>query len=69
MRLKNVSLGYTISSEVMGKVGLKSARIYVNAVNLLTFDSFKVYDPETDNQAATVYPQKQVYNAGINLTF
>lgn len=69
LRLKNVSLGYTISSEVMGKVGLKSARIYVNAVNLLTFDSFKVYDPETDNQAATVYPQKQVYNAGINLTF
>lgn len=69
LRLKNVSLGYTLSSDVMGKIGMKSARIYVNAINLLTFDSFKVYDPETDNQGGTVYPQKQVYNAGINLTF
>lgn len=69
LRLKNVMLGYTIGSSVMEKVGLKSARIYLNAINLVTFDSFKVYDPETDNQAGTVYPQKQVYNAGVNLTF
>lgn len=69
LRLKNVSLGYTLSSDVMGKIGMKSARIYVNAINLATFDSFKVYDPETDNQGGTVYPQKRVYNAGVNLTF
>lgn len=69
LRLKNVSLGYTISQDIMKRVGMKSARLYVNAINLATFDSFKVYDPETDNAAGTVYPQKQVYNAGVNLTF
>lgn len=69
LRLKNVSLGYTIPSDAMGRIGMKSARIYVNAINLLTFDSFKVYDPETDNQGGTVYPQKRVFNAGFNLTF
>lgn len=69
IRLKNVSLGYTLSSDVMGKIGMKSARVYVNTLNLLTFDSFKVYDPETDNQGGTSYPQKRVFNAGVNLTF
>ena len=69
LRLKNVSLGYTLGSNLMEKVGMKSARFYVNAINLLTFDSFKVYDPETSNEGGMVYPQKQVYNAGVNLTF
>ncbi len=68
VRLKNVSLGYTLSSDIMKKVGMKSARIYVNGINLITIDNF-VYDPETDNQDGTIYPQKAVFNAGVNLTF
>jgi hypothetical protein len=69
LRLKNIQLGYTIPSNVISKVGLKTARVYVNALNLLTFDSFKVFDPETDNQDGTVYPQKQTFNVGVNLNF
>ncbi|MFZ6011072.1 MAG: SusC/RagA family TonB-linked outer membrane protein, partial [Bacteroidota bacterium] len=69
LRLKNLQLGYTLAPELVKKAGLKSARLYVNGINLFTIDSFKVYDPETDNQDATVYPQKRVYNAGVNLTF
>jgi hypothetical protein len=69
LRLKNIQLGYTLPASIVSKVGLKSARIYVNGLNLLTIDSFKVFDPETDNQDGTVYPQKKVYNAGVNLTF
>jgi TonB-linked SusC/RagA family outer membrane protein len=69
VRLKNVQLGYSISPDLTKRVGMKGARIYVNAVNLFTIDSFKVFDPETDNQDGTVYPQKRVYNVGINITF
>src|SRR5690606_24523992 len=69
VRLKNVQLGYTLPSTLVGRVGLSSARIYVNAVNLITWDQFDVFDPETDNQDGTVYPQKKVYNVGVNLTF
>jgi TonB-linked SusC/RagA family outer membrane protein len=69
VRLKNIQLGYTLPGTMISKVGLKTARIYVNAINLLTFDSFKVFDPETDNQDGTVYPQKQTFNVGVNLTF
>lgn len=69
VRLKNVQLGYNLPSTLVQKVGLKTARLYVNAMNLITFDSFKVFDPETDNQDGTVYPQKQTFNAGVNLSF
>ena len=69
IRLKNIQLGYTLPSNLINRIGLKTARFYVNAINLLTFDSFKVFDPETDNQDGTVYPQKQTFNAGVNLTF
>lgn len=69
VRLKNIQLGYTLPSELINRVGMQTARIYVNAINLLTFDSFKVFDPETDNQDGTVYPQKQTFNVGVNLTF
>ncbi len=69
VRLKNIQLGYTLPTALVGQIGLKTARIYINAINLLTFDSFKVFDPETDNQDGTVYPQKQTFNAGVNLTF
>jgi TonB-linked SusC/RagA family outer membrane protein len=69
IRLKNVMIGYTFPAALVKKVGLKTARIYVNGVNLVTLDKFKVFDPETDNQDGTVYPQKKVYNMGVNLTF
>jgi TonB-linked SusC/RagA family outer membrane protein len=69
VRLKTIQLGYTLPGTMVSRVGLQTARIYVNAINLLTFDSFKVFDPETDNQDGTVYPQKQTFNVGVNLTF
>jgi TonB-linked SusC/RagA family outer membrane protein len=69
VRLKNIQLGYGLPEDLIKKVGLKTARIYINAINLFTIDSFKVFDPETDNQDGTVYPQKKTFNAGVNLTF
>ena len=69
VRLKNIQLGYTLPSTMISKVGLKTARLYVNAINLATWDSFKVFDPETDNQDGTVYPQKKTFNIGVNLSF
>jgi TonB-dependent starch-binding outer membrane protein SusC len=62
-------LGYGLPEDLVKKIGLKTARIYINAINLFTIDSFKVFDPETDNQDGTVYPQKKTFNAGVNLTF
>lgn len=69
VRLKNVQLGYTLPSSIISKIGMRTARVYVNSINLITWDSFKVFDPETDNQDGTVYPQKMTFNAGVNIGF
>lgn len=69
LRLKNIQLGYTFPSTLVERISMKSARLYVNAINLFTIDDFKVFDPETDNQDGTVYPQKKTFNVGVNVTF
>ncbi|MES2730919.1 MAG: TonB-dependent receptor [Bacteroidota bacterium] len=49
LRLKNISLGYTVPASALQsftKGTLSTARIYVSAQNLLTFTKYTSYDPE-----------------------
>jgi len=69
VRLKNVELGYTLSSGFAGKAGLKAVRLYVNGLNLLTLDKIKIWDPESTNSSAQYYPQARVINTGVKATF
>ena len=69
LRVKNIEIGYSISSGLRDKVGLRDLRIYFNALNLLTFDKHKVFDPETESQSGVYYPQARVLNLGFNLSF
>jgi TonB-linked SusC/RagA family outer membrane protein len=68
LRLRNVELGYTLSAAVLKSMHLDKLRIYVNAVNPVTWSYLgKHYnlDPETTSG----YPGLKSYNAGISLTF
>jgi TonB-linked SusC/RagA family outer membrane protein len=49
VRLQNVTLGYTLPSRVVGRVGMADAqpRIYVNLQNIFTSTKFSNWDPET----------------------
>ncbi len=77
LRLKNVSLGYTIRQEWLNKVGLTSARVYVSGQNLLTFTNYNGLDPESSSSTASTQfgvdqasiPQLRTYTFGINLGF
>jgi TonB-linked SusC/RagA family outer membrane protein len=69
IRLKNLELGYTIPANIGQKVGINALRVYVNGLNLLTFDKLKVYDPENANANGQYYPQARVLNAGVTVTF
>ena len=69
LRLKNVELGYNVPMQVSKKIGLNGIRLYVNGLNLITWDKYKMFDPETDNGALSYYPQARVINTGIRLTF
>jgi TonB-linked SusC/RagA family outer membrane protein len=48
LRIKLVSLGYTIPKSVLSKTFLSSARIYLTASNLFTFTGYDGYDPEVN---------------------
>ena len=67
LRLKNLMLAYQIptNSEVF-----RSARVYVQAQNLLTFTHFSGLAPEgTANIYAAQYPMARQYTFGLDLTF
>ena len=69
VRVKNVELGYSLSPDICKKIGIASLRVYVNGLNLFTFDKIKIWDPESTNSSAQYYPQARVINTGIKAAF
>lgn len=69
IRLKNVELGYSLPANALSKVGISNARVFVNGLNVVTFDKLKVFDPEAAASSGVYYPQSRVFNGGVSLTF
>ena len=69
LRLKNAELGYTLPKNWVRKAGLGTVRIYLQGVNLLTFSSFKLWDPELESSYGNVYPLTRNVSLGLNLNF
>lgn len=77
LRLRTVALGYTIPSAIVKKAGIRSARVYASAQNLLTWTNYSGLDPEvsTKNTALTpgfdfaAYPRAKTIVVGVNLSF
>jgi hypothetical protein len=69
LRLKTGQLGYTFSQNLMRKIHMQSARIYVSGQNLLTWSKIKNFDPEISSSSGQYYPQQKVISIGLNLTF
>ena len=47
VRLRNLSLGYTLPKTLMQKISIDRVRVYLTGLNLLTFTNYKGYDPES----------------------
>ena len=81
LRLKNMSIGYTIPEKLLkaGTMGtLSRLRIYISSQNLLTFTKYKGYDPEVGsrfNASLTQgidygqFPQARSFTVGIQAGF
>jgi len=77
IRLKTLSLGYTIPSKFLKQIKINKARAYLSAQNLFTLTKYTGYDPEVSirNTALTPgldfssYPRAASMNIGINLSF
>jgi hypothetical protein len=77
LRLRNVTLGYTLPSAISEKIKMRTARVYVRGTNVFTSKKYTGYTPEVpgagsplDNGVdAGTYPLPAIYSAGLNLTF
>ncbi|MDO7850217.1 SusC/RagA family TonB-linked outer membrane protein [Hymenobacter convexus] len=71
MRIKTLTLGYTIPTTVLNRIAAKQLRVYVTAQNLLTLTKYSGFDPEVGSRGVDlgIYPQARVFLAGLNLGF
>jgi len=71
LRLKNITVGYTIPKDLVKKVGLSNARVYFNGQNLLTLRSYELMDPEVNAYGTRGWevPLAKTYTFGIELSF
>lgn len=75
VRMKSVSIGYTIPPSVTSKVKISRARIFVQGQNLLNFTEFKGLDYEVLNTGTidygvlqeNAYPHSKSVTAGISI--
>jgi hypothetical protein len=78
VRLRNVMLGYTFKSDMLSRVKLATARVYVQAQNLALLTRYSGSDPEiSTNGAQNTAPgvdrnsvgQARTYTAGVIVGF
>lgn len=70
LRLKNVTLSYSLPSGVLDRLKLGPAQVYLSGQNFATWSNIKrSLDPELANSYARDYPTQIVYSLGFNITF
>ena len=83
LRLKNITLGYTLPRSLTSKFGVSRLRVYGRAENLFTWTKYWGFDPEVgagwDNDTQKhrtevsgvdygVYPQAKTFTIGFNVS-
>ncbi|MBF9251955.1 TonB-dependent receptor [Pontibacter sp. 172403-2] len=79
MRMKNVTVGYTLPGSISNKVKIDRLRVYFSGENLFEFDNLDIpIDPEVDytqaglndsNTFGRVYPYRRTFSCGLQATF
>ncbi len=84
LKLKNITLGYTLPKYISSKLGMQKLRFYVTAQNLFTITKYSGYDPElgetyadTDDAYGVTelavdrgqFPQTRSFIMGVNINF
>jgi TonB-linked SusC/RagA family outer membrane protein len=78
LKLKNLTVGYTLPSSLTKTISLSKVRFYVSSQNLFTITKYTGLDPEIGVQGgnatqngvdAGTYPSSRFYTLGLNVTF
>jgi hypothetical protein len=78
LRLKNLSVGYSLPKKVINKIGIEKLRVYFSGENLAYWSPFKKNSKYIDPEAAfdrdgrynnAFYPWQKTFMFGIDITF
>ena len=71
LRIKELTLGYSLPKNLIGKAAITNARLYVSASNLYTFTNYSGFDPEvgTNGIDNSTYPVTRTISVGANISF
>ena len=77
LRLKNLTLGYTLPKKWTGKFHASRLRVYVSGQNLFCLNNYSGYDPEVNSLNNPMmpgldwgaYPKSRVFTVGLDLQF
>ena len=75
LRVKNLSLGYTLPKNITRNVFIDRLRVYGMVDNLVTWTKYWGFDPEIASGGTSlgvdrgVYPQARTWTLGVNLSF
>ncbi|WEK38296.1 MAG: TonB-dependent receptor [Candidatus Pseudobacter hemicellulosilyticus] len=68
LRLKNVEIGYTLPKQLIQKLRMGGARVYLMGYNLYVWDDVKYWDPEMGNRNKGMsYPMSRSFTFGLEL--
>jgi len=74
LRLKNITLGYTLPRHLTNKIHISRLRVYARAENLFTWTKYWGFDPEIGSGSTSlgvdygVYPQARTFTLGVNVS-
>lgn len=76
LRCQDITIGYTLPSQLTKKWGMSKVRFYASASNLFIITGYSGYDPEVDVQTGLTcgmdynrYPRSRSFVLGTNITF
>ena len=73
LRIKNITLGYTLPANLTNQAHIGAVRLYVTTTNLFTFTKYTGYDPEVGMDELGIdkgrYPQAKNVLIGLNVNF
>jgi TonB-linked SusC/RagA family outer membrane protein len=77
LRINNITLGYTLPSNILKRLKINSLRVYGTVNNLAVITNYSGYDPEVNTRRSTpltpgvdysAYPRSRAFIFGLNLS-
>ena len=80
LKIRNITLGYSLPSELCSKVKINDLRFTLSIQNVYTFTSYPLYNPQANSAGGSAgtaqfgvdngnYPLSRIFSAGLSFTF